>query len=471
MNKKCVFLYLFICLLVVGCLSLPEPDSKKQTLVVGMINLQVKGVTGSVSNTINGTNKMGIEISLQELTGYKIYTMLSGTEGLFYSTNIPQGTYGIIQLYLKVESSSGGASLTTSYAITTHRIEIVNGKVNNLGIITLDFVSDGGSGGKSTLNYNRDYEQVRTLFRQKYSSSNWNQKEWINNGINGANSGEYTQPVIQSSQSTQVPAPAVQPTPATTAQAPSPVAQSVPVASAQIPSPVVQQNVPIPQKFALVIGNGNYTGLSRLANPVNDANDMAVALQSLGFAVDKVLDGNLDQIENAVMRLKNRLSVSKNSYGFFFYAGHGVQSNGVNYLIPVGANIPTENSLRDRAVSVQWALNELNDAGNELNVVVLDACRDNPFSWARSGSRGLSVISNQPADSIIVYATSAGSTAADGTGRNGLFTSQLLKNITTPGIEISEIFRRTGADVRAASNGQQLPAVYSQFFGTAFLTR
>jgi hypothetical protein len=192
-------------------------------------------------------------------------------------------------------------------------------------------------------------------------------------------------------------------------------------------------------------------------------------LQGLGFTVDKVLDGNLDQIETAVIRLKNRLSVTRNSYGFFFYAGHGVQSNGVNYLIPVGASIPTENSLRDRAVSVQWALSELNDAGNDLNVVVLDACRDNPFGWARSGNRGLTVISNQPADSIIVYATAAGSTAADGTGRNGLFTEQFLKNLKTPGLEISEIFRLTMGDVARASNNRQRPAIYNQFPGLAYL--
>ena len=225
------------------------------------------------------------------------------------------------------------------------------------------------------------------------------------------------------------------------------------------------------QKYALVIGNGAYTGtgMSRLANPVNDANDVTAALQGLGFTVDKVLDGNLDQMESAIMLLKNRLSVSKNSYGFFFYAGHGVQSGGSNYLIPVGASIPSENSLRERAVSVQFMLSELNDAGNDLNVVVLDACRDNPFSWARSGSRGLTVESNQPADSIIVYATSAGSTAADGTGRNGLFTSQLLKNLKTPGLEVKDIFNRTGADVSQASGRKQIPAIYSQFFGTAYL--
>ena len=98
-----------------------------------------------------------------------------------------------------------------------------------------------------------------------------------------------------------------------------------------------------PPKFALVIGNGAYRNLSRLANPVNDANDITDALQGLGFTVDKLLDASLEQMENAVMRLKNRLSVSPNSYGFFFYAGHGVQSGGENYLIPVDANIPGEN--------------------------------------------------------------------------------------------------------------------------------
>ena len=223
------------------------------------------------------------------------------------------------------------------------------------------------------------------------------------------------------------------------------------------------------EKFALVIGNGAYTELSRLANPVNDAIDMSDALSVLGFTVDTVLDGNLVQMENAVLRLKNRLSVSKSAYGFFFYAGHGVQAGGMNYLIPVGVTIPSENFLRERAVSVQAMLSELNDAGNELNVVVLDACRDNPFSWARGGGRGLSAMSNQPADSIIVFATSAGSTAADGTGRNELFTSQLLKNIKTPGLEVKDVFNRTGADVSLASGRRQIPAIYNQFFNTAYL--
>jgi formylglycine-generating enzyme required for sulfatase activity len=223
------------------------------------------------------------------------------------------------------------------------------------------------------------------------------------------------------------------------------------------------------QKYALVIGNGAYTGITRLNNPVNDARDMEAALKGLGWTVDLVINGNLDQMENAAIRLKNRLSAARNSYGFLFYAGHGVQSGGVNYLIPVDANIQSENFLRQRAVSLQTLLDELNDAGNELNIVALDACRDNPFSWWRSGSRGLQVVSNQPADSIIVYATSAGSTAADGTGRNGLFTTHLLANLKKPGLEVNEVFRLTGADVRRASGGKQIPAIYSQFFDAAYL--
>ena len=223
------------------------------------------------------------------------------------------------------------------------------------------------------------------------------------------------------------------------------------------------------QKYALVIGNGNYTGISKLSNPVNDANDMEAVLKSLGFTVDKVLNGNLDQMENSIMQLRNRLSVTKNSYGFFFYAGHGVASNGENYLIPVDSSIQSESNLRQRAVSVSFMMNELNNAGNELNIVILDACRDNPFGWSRSGSRGLSIVSNQPADSIVVYATSAGATAADGNGRNGLFTGHLLENMRIPELEITEVFRLTMGDVARDSGNQQRPAVYNQFYGTAYL--
>ena len=236
-----------------------------------------------------------------------------------------------------------------------------------------------------------------------------------------------------------------------------------------IPVFLFAQNNPAPEKFALVIGNSNYAGMSPLANPVNDANDISAVLEHLGFKVDKILNGSLEQMEEAVMRLRDNLSAVVNSYGFFFYAGHGVQSGSENFLIPVNANIPGENALRNRAMSVQMVLDDLNDAKNALNVIVLDACRDNPFGWSRSGTRGLTIVTRQPAESIIVYATSAGQTAADGTGRNGLYTSQLINNLATPGIEVKEVFNRTGQDVARISNNQQIPAIYSQFFGTAFL--
>ena len=229
-----------------------------------------------------------------------------------------------------------------------------------------------------------------------------------------------------------------------------------------------QQNA-APQKYALVIGNGTYANFGSLRNAVNDANDVADALQGLGFTVDKLLNGNLNQMENAAIRLKSRLSGSRNSYGFLFYAGHGVQLDGVNYLIPADANIPDRNFLRDRTVSVQAVLDMLNEAGNALNIVVLDACRDFPATWSRTANRGLAVIPNPPADSIIMFATGPGQTASDGAGRNGLFTQHLLSNLKTPGLEVTEVFRKTGADVARASERQQLPAMNISFYETAYL--
>jgi len=222
------------------------------------------------------------------------------------------------------------------------------------------------------------------------------------------------------------------------------------------------------QKVALVIGNGDYTGISKLRNPVNDANDMAAVLRGLGFTVETVMNGDLDQMETAAMNFQRQLGASRNTYGLFFYAGHGVQSGGDNYLIPVDANnILSENHLRQRAFSVQTLLDNLSDAKNELNMIVLDACRDNPFGWARSGGRGLVPVSYAPAGSIIMYATSANSTAGDGEGRNGLFTGQLLNNLRTPGLSVRDIFDRTGDDVLRVSNGRQHPELSIRFFGAS----
>jgi outer membrane protein assembly factor BamE (lipoprotein component of BamABCDE complex) len=221
-------------------------------------------------------------------------------------------------------------------------------------------------------------------------------------------------------------------------------------------------------RYALVIGNGSYTGLGELKNARNDATDMAAALKDLGFEVTNLLDADLIQMEEAVSRFSKQLSVLPNAIGLFYYAGHGVQSNGINYLIPTDARIPEESYLRLRSLPVPAILEDLQSAKNRLNIIILDACRDNPFSWARSGTRGLSVVSFQPPGSIIVYATSAGGTALEGTDRNAVFTGELLKNLRTPGIDVMEIFNRTGAAVQQVTNGKQNPAIYSQFFDKAY---
>lgn len=223
------------------------------------------------------------------------------------------------------------------------------------------------------------------------------------------------------------------------------------------------------ERYALVIGNGAYKTVTPLKNATNDADDMSATLKTLGFQVELLKNATLADMEAAVVRLGDRLGRAAGSYGFFFYAGHGIQSGGVNYLVPADAAIAAESFLKTKALSAQAVLDTLQQAGNGLNVVVLDACRDNPFGWSRSGTRGLNVVSAQPPGSVVVYATSAGSVAQDGEGRNGLFTSRLLKNLPIPGVELKEAFNRTGAEVMAASGNSQVPAVYNQLFTPVYL--
>ncbi len=217
-------------------------------------------------------------------------------------------------------------------------------------------------------------------------------------------------------------------------------------------------------RVALVIGNGNYEGTTKLNNPGNDATDIGDMLSRLGFDVDVLTDADLYTMEDAVLRFRDKLSDSPDSVGFFYYAGHGVQSNGENYLIrSTRGSIPNPCCGRARfRFSLCWTV----WAGpHRLNIIVLDACRDNPFSWARSGARGLAVVGQLPPASIVVYSTSAGKVAQDGTGRNGAFTEELLKHLPTPGLDITEVLRRTGEGVQKKTDGIQIPAIYSQFFG------
>lgn len=133
-------------------------------------------------------------------------------------------------------------------------------------------------------------------------------------------------------------------------------------------------------RYALVIGNSRYAELGELKNTLNDARDMAEALEDLGFEVTSLINADLIAMEDAVSRFSRQLSASPNTMGVFYFAGHGVQSNGMNYLIPTDARIPEEFYLKLRALPVQAIFEDLQNAKNRLNIIILDACRDNPFS-------------------------------------------------------------------------------------------
>ncbi len=211
------------------------------------------------------------------------------------------------------------------------------------------------------------------------------------------------------------------------------------------------------KRLALVIGNGRYEYGGTLLNPENDATSMANTLKTLGFEV--MVYKNLDQknIRKAIDDFG--LKLINYDVGLFFYAGHGVQAKGYNYLIPVDATIYTENDVEYNCVEVGRVLAKMEDAGNRTNIVILDACRDNPFrrSWTRSAKgRGLASM-NAPVGSIIAYATAPGNTASDGPGENGLYTSAFLKFMTEPNMDIEDVFKRVRVMVREQSRGEQIP--------------
>ncbi|MGV8056519.1 MAG: caspase family protein [Smithellaceae bacterium] len=218
------------------------------------------------------------------------------------------------------------------------------------------------------------------------------------------------------------------------------------------------------QRIALVIGNSTYSS-GPLRNPVNDATDMAAALQKLGFKVNLKKNASLETMEGAIEDFGNRLK--RGGVGLFYYAGHGVQVNGVNYLIPVNAKINKESDVRYKAVDAGRILDEMANANNGLNIVILDACRDNPFGKSfRSASRGLAIVSNSPSGTFISYSTSPGQVARDGEGRNSPYTKALLENITKPGQTINSVFMKVRNKVKKET-GQvpwELTSLEGDFF-------
>jgi formylglycine-generating enzyme required for sulfatase activity len=208
------------------------------------------------------------------------------------------------------------------------------------------------------------------------------------------------------------------------------------------------------KRTALVLGNGAYAS-APLRNPVNDAQAMAGALKDLGFDVTLRQNLNQKEMKKEIQALGQKLQ--KGGVGLFYFAGHGVQVNGHNYLLPVGASIEHENQVEYEAVDMGAVLSEMDYARNRLNIVILDACRDNPFARSfRSASQGLASV-NAPSGTLISFATAPGSVANDGQGENGVFTGELVKAMTQPGLKIEDVFKQVRSAVREATRGKQVP--------------
>jgi hypothetical protein len=228
--------------------------------------------------------------------------------------------------------------------------------------------------------------------------------------------------------------------------------------------------VPVPDKrVALVIGNAAY-GVGRLNNPVLDARAMATALRELGFEVLAHENVGYRDMRRAVAEFGER--VSAGGVALFYYSGHGLQVNGKNYLVPVDADIKNERYVAAEAVDADNVLLQMQEAKTRVNVVVLDACRDNPFAGRFRGlGRGLAFM-DVPGGTYVAYATAPGSVAEDGEpGQHGIYTSELLQALRQPGLRIEDVFKRVRLAVQARTQNRQNPWDASSMTGDFVFNR
>ena len=234
----------------------------------------------------------------------------------------------------------------------------------------------------------------------------------------------------------------------------------------------IHREVPATEKrLALVIGNGAYEQGGELRNPLHDANAMKVTLEQLGFTVLKYENCGQNQIKRAMDEFGQQLKGY--DVGLFFYAGHGVQVDGNNYLIPVDARLTSAHDVEFDCVRADRVLAKMEAANSQTNIVVLDACRDNPFerSWSR-GTRGNGLaFMNAPRGSLVAYATAPGQTASDGGGTHGVYTEALLEHLPTPGITIEQVFKRVRGTVSKKSEGKQVPWESTSLTGDFYFKR
>ena len=208
-------------------------------------------------------------------------------------------------------------------------------------------------------------------------------------------------------------------------------------------------------RVALVIGNAAYAG-APLPNAANDAKAMSAVLRGMGFEVIELRDAGKQRMEEAIA-LSRAMLQGRSGVGLLYYAGHGLQLDWRNYLVPVDALMDTAADVPRQAVDIQGAIDAFRTAGNRMNIVVLDACRDNPFGAAAS-AKGLAPL-DAPPGTFLAYATAPGNVAEDGSASdgNGLYTRFLIKELQRPDARIEEVFKRVRLQVRQASQGRQVP--------------
>jgi uncharacterized caspase-like protein len=231
-------------------------------------------------------------------------------------------------------------------------------------------------------------------------------------------------------------------------------AMAVVVLAADAPAPASGALVK-ERRLALVIGNSAYEA-APLRNPVNDARDFAAALADSGFEVSRLENASLRELRSALRDFGDQLK-KQGGVGLFYFAGHGMQVKGRNYLIPVAAQIEREDEVEFESLDANQVLEKLDSAGNRFNIVILDACRNNPFARSfRSSTQGLARM-DAPSGAVVAFATSPGSVASDGGGRNGLYSQHLIESVGRPGLKIEEVFKQVRAAVRRDSGGKQTP--------------
>jgi hypothetical protein len=222
------------------------------------------------------------------------------------------------------------------------------------------------------------------------------------------------------------------------------------------------------RRIALVIGNAAYQYTTPLKNPVHDAQDMARVLIDLQFQVILKTDVTLDAMAEAIFAFGERLKGG--GVGLFYYSGHGMQVKGENYLIPIDTNVVREDDIKRKTINAKEILDKMDEAKSHLNLVFLDACRNNPFPRSvRAVSRGLAGM-NAPTGTLLVFATNPDNVAADGTGRNGTYTKHLLQYITKPGLEVGMMLRKIRTAVKEETGGQQVPWENGSIEGEFYFT-